>query len=137
MILNEPYYEININGISLYTDKKDFLNALLNADVINQKKLPMKMSLDTSEIRVYYNTNSKKRLVWGIGQCLSDFDITPLEDAILDLLSKGDQLKEISRKRNIAVSTVQFHLIQIRKKFKVKTTIAAVSKYIIQKYKTI
>lgn len=137
MILNEPYYEININGISLYTDKKDFLNALLSADVINQKKLPMKMSLDTSEIRVYYNTNSKKRLVWGIGQCLPDFDITPLEDAILDLLSKGDQLKEISRKRNIAVSTVQFHLIQIRKKFKVKTTIAAVSKYIIQKHKTI
>lgn len=137
MILNEPYYEININGISLYTDKKDFLNALLSADVINQKKIPMKMSLDTSEIRVYYNTNSKKRLVWGIGQCLPDFDITPLEDAILDLLSKGDQLKEISRKRNIAVSTVQFHLIQIRKKFKVKTTIAAVSKYIIQKHKTI
>lgn len=137
MILNEPYYEININGISLYTDKKDFLNSLLSVDAINKKKLPMKMSLDTSEIRVYYNTNSKKRLVWGIGQCLSDFDITPLEDAILDLLSKGDQLKEISRKRNIAVSTVQFHLIQIRKKFKVKTTIAAVSKYIIQKYKTI
>lgn len=137
MILNEPYYEININGISLYTDKKDFLNALLSADAINQKKIPMKMSLDTSEIRVYYNTNSKKRLVWGIGQCLSDFDITPLEDAILDLLSKGDQLKEISRKRNLAVSTVQFHLIQIRKKFKVKTTIAAVSKYIIQKHKTI
>lgn len=137
MILNDPYYEININGISLYTDKKDFLNALLNADVINQKKLPMKMSLDTSEIRVYYNTNSKKRLVWGIGQCLSDFDITPLEDAILDLLSKGDPLKEISHKRNIAVSTVQFHLIQIRKKFKVKTTIAAVAKYIIQKHKTI
>ena len=86
MILNEPYYEININGISLYTDKKDFLNALLSADAINQKKIPMKMSLDTSKIRVYYNTNSKKRLVWGIGQCLSDFDITPLEDAILDLL---------------------------------------------------
>lgn len=137
MILNEPYYEININGISLYTDKKDFLNALLNVDAINKNKIPMKMSLDTSEIRVYYSANSKKRLVWGIGQCLSDFDITSLEDAILDLLSKGDPLKEISRKRNIAVSTVQFHLIQIRKKFKVKTTIAAVAKYIIQKYKTI
>lgn len=137
MILKDPYYEININGISLYTDKKDFLNALLNVDAINKNKIPMKMSLDTSEIRVYYNTNSKKRLVWGIGQCLSDFDITPLEEAILDLLSKGDQFKEISRKRNIAVSTVQFHLIKIRQKFKVKTTIAAVTKYIIQKHKTI
>jgi len=60
----------------------------------------------------------------------SDQGLTPRENEILDLLSKGLLQKEIAERLNISYWTVQTHIGRLYKKLHVNSSIQAVSKYL-------
>lgn len=58
-----------------------------------------------------------------------EFNLTPRESEILDLLAKGKLYKEIADQLSISTETVRFHLHNIYKKLHVRTRTEAVVKY--------
>lgn len=59
-----------------------------------------------------------------------DYNLTPRETEILDLLTKGKLYKEIASQLAISTETVRYHLNNVYKKLHVRTRTEAVVKYL-------
>jgi len=138
-MFDKPHYKIKIGEISLYTDTREFLNALTYLHAINQQKLAFNVMLDTQDLKVYYcNTIDGKETVCWKNNKPDNFEIpqskeiilTPKEERVMELMAAGKNRKEISLIVNKSIGTVNFHFDKVKEKFGLRKANAVVAEYV-------